>query len=94
MTRRETLLLFVAMDATARNMDTTEPETRIAIPTPGGRAREIIRRKGFRMTWVAEQLGITPSLLSRRLAGNRSWPEPFAGALAEVLGVTLWEISG
>lgn len=93
MTPSETLLLFVAVDITSPDIDTVT-ETRVAIATPGGRAREIIRRKGFRMTWVAEQLGITPSLLSRRLAGNRSWPEPFAGALAEVLGVTLWEISG
>lgn len=90
----ETRLLSVVMETVTPDGVTQAPETRVPIATPGGRARDIIRRKGFRMTWVADQLGITPSLLSRRLAGNRSWPEPFAGALAEVLGVTLWEISG
>lgn len=56
------------------------------------RAREIIRRKGFRRGWVAEQLGISVSLLSLRLAGHRGWPEGWDEALADVLGVPVGEL--
>lgn len=64
------------------------------VETAGGRVRTIIRRKGFRMGWVADQLGIAPSYLSRLLSGDRCMTQEWAERLAEVLGVPVSEVTG
>jgi len=69
-------------------------ETREPVETVGGRVRVIIRRKGFRMGWVADQLGIAPSYLSRLLSGDRRMTVEWAQRLADVLGVPLSEVTG
>lgn len=71
-------------------MDSNTPDTARAA---GFRAREIIRRKGFRHGWVAEQLGISSSYLSLLLSGARRMTDERRSRLAEVLGVPPGELS-
>lgn len=49
--------------------------------------KDTIERQGRRKTWVSEQLGITPSHLSRLILGERPITERNATKLAEILGV-------
>lgn len=63
-----------------------------AFTDSGAKARAIIRRKGYRMGWVSEQLGIAPSYLSRLLSGERRLTDPWVEKLAAVLGVAVEEL--
>jgi plasmid maintenance system antidote protein VapI len=47
--------------------------------------RDIIKTKGRRHDWLAEQIGITPVRLSQLLSGERRWRVEEAMKLAEVL---------
>ena len=69
-------------------------EGREPVETVNGRVRALIRRKGMRMGWVADQLGISASLLSLRLSGQRRWPLGFEQRLADVLCVPVSEVTG
>jgi predicted transcriptional regulator len=47
--------------------------------------RKLISRTGLRYGFVASALGLSPSALSKRLAGERSWREKEAAALHRLL---------
>ena len=47
--------------------------------------RDLLRAKGLRFGWVAEQMGISPSMLTHLLAGERRWTPKHRQAIARVL---------
>ena len=47
--------------------------------------RDLLRAKGLRFGWVAEQMGISPSMLTRLLAGERRWTPEHRQAIARAL---------
>jgi len=51
------------------------------------RVAEIIDFRGLRKDWVAEQLGISPSYLTRLLAGERRWTPDLQKRIASILGL-------
>lgn len=51
------------------------------------RVREAIRAQGRRQAWVAEQMGISPSYLTKLLDGRRPWLPHLRGAAARVLNI-------
>ena len=53
-----------------------------------------ITNSGYRQNWVAEQIGIDPSLLSRYVSGERSTPEDVIKKVAKLLKTTPWSIKG
>jgi len=81
-------------------MDTTSPvrdalsREPIVEDTPGRRLFQLIRLKGMRRTWVAEQLQITPNYLSKLMNGERRITPELAVRIADVLGVPVNEVTG
>lgn len=49
--------------------------------------RRIINEQGRWLTWVAFQIGVSGSLLSRMLDGERRWKEERIVAVVEALGL-------
>jgi len=49
---------------------------------------QIIIAQGRRRDWVANQLGVSPTMLTRMLQGQRRWREGTQQAAAQVLGWT------
>lgn len=45
----------------------------------------IITTKGLKMTWVASQLGISPTMLSMYLSDKRPMPLALEGRLKDIL---------
>lgn len=56
--------------------------------TPLGR---LIEEKGLKKGWVAQRLGMTPSRMSRVLAGAEMWASELAEAV-ELFGVDVREL--
>ena len=52
------------------------------------RVRETIRQQGRLARWVALQMGISESYLSKLLDGRRVWTPDLRRRVAEVLGVS------
>jgi transcriptional regulator with XRE-family HTH domain len=42
---------------------------------------------GRRKDWIARQMGISPSYLSRLLSGDRAWTERFRKAFSQAVGI-------
>lgn len=55
--------------------------------TAGERIAAAIQQQGRRKGWVAEQMGISASYLTRLLNGSRPWPPHLRDAAARVLDV-------
>ena len=51
----------------------------------------LIRERGLKQRWLAEQLGVHESMLSKWLSGNRPLPREMAERIAEVLAVPVTE---
>lgn len=51
----------------------------------GAKLAQHIERQGRRVYWVADQVGVSPSLLYRMMNGTRGITDENAQALAEVL---------
>lgn len=56
------------------------------------KVREIRRLKGLRWDWLAGQVGVSSSLLSRMLSGDRKWTAERVKKLAEALNVPVHEV--
>lgn len=54
---------------------------------PGDRLNGIIEARGLKKRWVAEQMGISPSYLSRLLSGERAWTPELRSSIADTLEV-------
>lgn len=54
----------------------------------GARLEALIDARGLRKGWVAAQMGVSPSLLSRWMSGERTIGPERAARLAELLGVS------
>lgn len=46
-----------------------------------------IAKRGFRKDWIAEQLGISPSYLSKLMTAERTWTPELRSQMARLLGV-------
>ena len=55
--------------------------------TPGERIRAEIQAQGRLQSWVAAQMGISQSYLTKLLAGKRDWLPHLREAVARALGV-------
>jgi transcriptional regulator with XRE-family HTH domain len=53
----------------------------------GERIAMVIQAQGRRKTWVAREMGISPSYLTRLLTGERPWLPHLQEAAARVLGI-------
>jgi hypothetical protein len=51
-----------------------------------------IRTQGRRKEWIAAQMDLSPSLLSRLLHGRKPWTVPLMGSMARVLGKGIEEL--
>lgn len=51
--------------------------------------KHLIESQGRRKTWISEQLGVTPSHLSRMIMGERPITDRNAQRLADILGVSV-----
>lgn len=65
-----------------------------AATEPSRRLRALIDERGLRYTFVAAQVGITPSHLTRLMDGERPLRHPVALAMAELLGVPVEQLLG
>lgn len=54
----------------------------------------LIRERGLRFDWVADRMGISNSLLSRLLSGERRWTPEYRASLARALDVSEAELFG
>lgn len=50
-------------------------------------------RQGRTMTWLAERLGLSLSVLSRRLSGTRGWQHGWMFELEKALGLPMGAFS-
>ena len=56
--------------------------------------KERIHGQRLRMDWVAERMGISASLLTRLIAGERRWKPEYRASLAQALDVPEAELFG
>lgn len=54
--------------------------------------RHMIREKGYRLGWVAAQIGITPVQFSRMIHGHATLPADKVSILAKTLKVKVGDI--
>jgi plasmid maintenance system antidote protein VapI len=54
--------------------------------------KQLIRQRGFRHDWIAEQIGVTQPCLSHAIAGRRALPPETIKPLARLLRVPPAEI--
>jgi len=57
------------------------------MPDDTDRIRATIAAQGRRLDWVASQMGISPSYLTRLLDGERRWTSRLRARITAVLGV-------
>lgn len=61
----------------------------ITSPYDHRKIKELVESQGRMKSWVADQLGITPSHFSRMIMGERPITRRNAARLAEILGVSI-----
>lgn len=55
---------------------------------------DLIERQGRRKSWLAKQVGVSPTLVSMWLSGRRRIRAEHVARIAELLGVETWEVTG
>lgn len=57
------------------------------------KAKLVIKAKGIRQKWLAEQLGCAPNSVSAWLNGHKKPSQPIVIAMASILGVKTEDIA-
>ena len=76
--------IVVAVESTTMAMDVTDTEQPVA---------RLVREQGRQKQWVARQIGVSPSEMTRILRGDRVLTLPQAQRLAQALGVTIEDLA-
>lgn len=58
----------------------------------GAKLAEHIERQGRRVYWLADQIGVSPSLIYRMMNGSRGITHETATAIAEVLEIDVEDL--
>jgi len=56
--------------------------------------KKILTDRGIKQVWLADQLGVDPSVISRYVSGQWNMPDDHIKALAKTLHVSQKEIVG
>lgn len=76
--------IVVAAMVVDSTMDVTDTEQPVA---------RLIREQGRQKQWVARQIGVSPSEMTKILRGDRVLTLPQAQRLAQALGVTIEDLA-
>lgn len=56
------------------------------------RLKNIIDKKGLRMSWIAEKMGVTRQCLNNKMMGHADFSRTQIAQIAEILGLNKTEI--